>query len=208
MLEWVHCNRCYTLMSEVEQIPFYVTSCGHTFCGRCTDGSIKKCLIHNSDCSYALLSDLQKSHEVFFISPIVTFQKNLRTLEFQLTQFGSLIHYLKDKMNKYNAQKQEILAVKLEAKRHRDEKNELKQELIEKHEEVKRLKKQLEQSQRIANTQKPGMSNKHIDSQIGSGYLFGNISSGNNLSFSPMARNTNSQIFTPPKPVSFPKSYR
>lgn len=208
MMNWIHCNRCYSLLSESnEKHGFFMTSCGHIFCGHCTDGSSPKCLVQNNDCTYTLLTIVQRDFEDLFMSPAASLQKSQKIMDFQLSQYASLNNYLQDRLGKYNAQKQEIATLKSECRRHREEKNNLKNDLIQKHEEIKQLKKQVENLQKKSiNSQRNFFSEKSSESQTPS-YLFGGASK-NQLSFSPIAQQGGSQVFTPPKPVPFPKTYR
>eukprot|EP00800_Vazella_pourtalesii_P015925 TRINITY_DN4428_c2_g1_i1.p1 TRINITY_DN4428_c2_g1~~TRINITY_DN4428_c2_g1_i1.p1 ORF type:complete len:319 (-),score=63.19 TRINITY_DN4428_c2_g1_i1:29-985(-) len=99
MSDWIHCNRCTTLLKDAKNsgLVFFLTNCGHILCAKCTSViSANTCPICQAACNtLELNARIGPEIQVFFSEPVQMLKKNHKTevqvLEFQVQQMKRLL---------------------------------------------------------------------------------------------------------------------
>ncbi|KAL1458506.1 hypothetical protein WDU94_008650 [Cyamophila willieti] len=95
-MDYIHCHQCYRRFGP--DIKFYITSCGHTFCTKCSPSNlIPRCFTCSRSNVQAVPIDKQMPESVaVYFSQNLAEEQNLLTkkYEFQLFQFKHLYKHL------------------------------------------------------------------------------------------------------------------
>ncbi|VDD85911.1 unnamed protein product [Enterobius vermicularis] len=89
MSDWLHCNICVRLPTSSENVPFFLTSCGHIICQQCLEKSgVSSCQVCQKAMHVLEINRLLRpEHQMYFRNPkelLETYVKNINSvLDFQ-----------------------------------------------------------------------------------------------------------------------------
>ncbi|XP_016843906.1 RING finger protein 212B-like [Nasonia vitripennis] len=139
--EWVRCNSCWSKIEQKEPTNFYITQCGHVYCGRCIVQAEKRCFQCGdiNVISLPVREPLSPQIAHYFSDVDVLRDKAEQADIFQKNQIKLYLQRAHEVENKYQALKQEYMANADHMKKLHEKYNKLKMITLMMQKENKKL---------------------------------------------------------------------